>query len=662
MPAWGLSEEQRRGEDGRGPWGLHPELLAPDKVTTDPVHGDVYTTLLEQAIVDSPPFQRLRRVRQLGTTHLVYPGATHTRFSHGLGVLRFAQDLLDAVLTQHEGRHPVEDLVRQWRRVPPDAERHIARATVLTRLGALLHDIGHIPFGHSLEDDLKVLVEHDANEERFRELWAQLAAFVRDRVCRTFDDRAEEVLATLSTFLDEGGELYGELRPLIVSKSPELKRLTDLSYPFAADLVGNTICADLLDYLLRDHLNTGLPMALGRRFISAFFIVPERRGLFSKRLALNIVRAGHERTDVVTELLKALRYRYELSERTLVHHAKLAADAMLGKALELWSDALWLQAASAAIAEFDDAETLRDTSDVAEIRQLFRERVEDEHEDEFVGDERRQVHPVDRTVRRSLEREMLSHGDDGVLEMLAAFTQLKTNSERVRAHGGFDERVLTLHQHAGALADAFLGRRLFKIAGRVGIEDAPAQELYEEFGKDARKRSAVERGAERFAGIKGGPQVLVWLPNPAMRVKIAEVLVDDGRHVDRFAAYEEPRAGRGREIYGGHSRLWGLWVFTHPDMAPPVRDEVLAFLAEEFGVAWERERERWGPEYWHWVDRLILARVLDAGPRDEDVNDLVGKITQATAARGEADSFADRRRRLARLRAVREARKRRHEQ
>jgi hypothetical protein len=55
MPAWGLTNEQRTLEDGMGPWGLHPLLFLPAKVTTDPVHGDIYTTWLEQTIIDSPP-------------------------------------------------------------------------------------------------------------------------------------------------------------------------------------------------------------------------------------------------------------------------------------------------------------------------------------------------------------------------------------------------------------------------------------------------------------------------------------------------------------------------------------------------------------------------------------------------------------------------------
>jgi hypothetical protein len=59
-------------------------------------------------------------------------------------------------------------------------------------------------------------------------------------------------------------------------------------------------------------------------------------------MVLRVVRARRERKDTLTELLKFLRYRYELSERALSHHAKLAADAMVGKLLQLYADALWV--------------------------------------------------------------------------------------------------------------------------------------------------------------------------------------------------------------------------------------------------------------------------------------------------------------------------------
>jgi HD superfamily phosphohydrolase len=650
MPTWGLTKKQRTIEGkNKGPWGLHPRLLEPAKVTTDPVHGDIYTTWLEQAIVDSPPFQRLRRIKQLGTTDLVYPGASHTRFAHSLGTLRVAQDLLDSVLTQHEGRHPVHDLVKQWKQDDPEeAERHAARAIVVTRLGALLHDLGHVPFGHSIEDDLKVLVEHDANELRFRNLWRQLARFVRQRVreLRCSDSAKLEVLDSLTTLLDTNGCLHQELLPVVISKRARKGR-DELRYPFAADLVGNTICADLLDYLRRDHLATGLPFALGRRFMSAFFIVPEGRGAFEKRVALSLMRNGHEQTDVVTELLKALRYRYELSERALVHHAKLAADAMLGKALECWSGALWLKEASGRISEFDDTVTLQRDGDILAIRRAFGSTLKAEYRrDAEAADEKVRIHPVDRVVRRALEHELVGPGDDALLEKLASFASMAPTDERLQAAAGFGEVVAELYKHAGQLGQDFLNRRLFKATGRVGIEDAPAEELYESFSKNPRDRAALERDAQRFAGITGTPQVLIWLPKPHMRVKVAEVLVDDGKHIDRFAAYEAPRGHRGTDIYGSHARLWSLYVFTHPNLTNERCDEVLAYLAERLGVAWEQKREQWGDDYWRWVDRLIVARLLDEQPGVPAVTRVVEKVAAQPVGRGEARTFASRRRQL----------------
>jgi len=230
MPRWGLTEKQIQ----TAPWSLTEEELSPrrGKVITDPVHGDVYLTPLELRIVDTPAFQRLRRVRQLGTTHLVYPGATHTRFSHSLGALRVVQDLLSAALLQRQGRHGVPDLFEQWLAKGENTyNEHVARATVLARLGALLHDLCHVPFGHSIEDDLQILEPHDENRDRLARLWAQ------------FGPDLIEVL--------DRGKLREALEPLILSKGDDYDRKPweRVEYPFVADLVGDTICADLLDYL-----------------------------------------------------------------------------------------------------------------------------------------------------------------------------------------------------------------------------------------------------------------------------------------------------------------------------------------------------------------------------------------------------------------------------
>src|SRR5512138_484739 len=100
------------------------------KLIRDAVHGDVEMGPLEVELMDTPEFQRLRGIRQLGTAYLVFPSAVHTRFEHSLGASWMAQRMLQSI--------------RRTSRVSSDDE-------TLIRVAALLHDITHIPFGHTLE-------------------------------------------------------------------------------------------------------------------------------------------------------------------------------------------------------------------------------------------------------------------------------------------------------------------------------------------------------------------------------------------------------------------------------------------------------------------------------------------------------------------------------
>jgi len=328
MPKWGLDAH------GLRPWGLDARLLRPSKSITDPIHKVIYINELERLIIDSPPFQRLRRLKQLGTAHLVYPGATHTRFAHALGALRVAQDLLDNVIDNPVSQKAGDDLFTQWRieveetNAKKGAEKldlsryqqKLLEVQVLARLGALLHDLCHVPFGHTIEDDFRLLPPHDRNAERFAYFWSLLAP---DAVAAIGD-----------------GPLKQELEKLILSKAGGAEDEDGLTsvYPFVHDLVGNTICADLIDYLNRDFYYTGLPAALGTRFMSYFFVTRSDHPHFPARMALRLAKSerGDTRADVVSEVLKYLRHRYELSERVIEHHARLAADSMVGTAFARW--------------------------------------------------------------------------------------------------------------------------------------------------------------------------------------------------------------------------------------------------------------------------------------------------------------------------------------
>src|ERR671917_2910987 len=102
---------------------------------TDPVHQYIRFSDVERELVDTPIFQRLRRIRQLAGAHLVYPSAQHSRFEHSLGAMHIAGFAGETLLGKEYIDHTevVQDL----------------------RLAALLHDIGHGPFSHLFEEVLE---------------------------------------------------------------------------------------------------------------------------------------------------------------------------------------------------------------------------------------------------------------------------------------------------------------------------------------------------------------------------------------------------------------------------------------------------------------------------------------------------------------------------
>ena len=115
----------------------------------DPVHGFIIIDTPERDVLDSPPVQRLRHIHQLAMEYLVYPGATHKRFEHALGVMELA-DRVYHVITRTD--HLNEQVRNLFQEIGNEDQRRYWRRVV--RMAALCHDIGHLPFSHAAEEDL----------------------------------------------------------------------------------------------------------------------------------------------------------------------------------------------------------------------------------------------------------------------------------------------------------------------------------------------------------------------------------------------------------------------------------------------------------------------------------------------------------------------------
>lgn len=259
-------------------------------ILRDPVHGDVELTDEEVRILDTAAFQRLRGVKQLGTAYLVFPGATHTRFEHSIGVLHMTDRLL-AAANRNADRDP-----SQCRRIEPDEVR-------VLRIAALLHDVTHVPFGHNIEDQTGLLPRHD----------------VPERFLSVID---ESELGAVLTQLGIRDEVLG----VLTGQGPAAASMP----AFWRQSLSDTIDADLLDYLRRDAYYTGLGLHYDDR-VRDYFRVDKA----SERMFVDCEKNGMLREDIMSELMRVLETRYHFSERVYYHHAKIAAGALLARMVEL---------------------------------------------------------------------------------------------------------------------------------------------------------------------------------------------------------------------------------------------------------------------------------------------------------------------------------------
>lgn len=200
------------------------------EIIKDPIHGYIKVFDHEKKIIDTPIFQRLRRVKQNTGVHYAYPGATHTRFSHALGVMHIAGVFTESLLGQ----------------VPRISRKKRKKYYYLMRLWALTHDIGHGPFSHTF-DDVVLIPKHNTDHERFG------AKILRESNHLPRTVKPEE---NIEISLAEVASLF-EVKS--IEEWPLTKRIgkSDVKEAVLYYVSRGAYSADIMDFLMRDSYYSG---------------------------------------------------------------------------------------------------------------------------------------------------------------------------------------------------------------------------------------------------------------------------------------------------------------------------------------------------------------------------------------------------------------------
>jgi HD superfamily phosphohydrolase len=241
----------------------------------DPLWNNIRVDPTAERLLDTGVVQRLRYVRQLGLAHLVYPGATHSRFEHALGAYHLARRTLSR-LQESQALSGIAD----------DEPAIVAAA-------ALLHDVGHYPFSHAVEE---IGVPHHEEISRPLVITGDVAAILRAEIAQ---DAPERIYALIC------GESHSALQGLI----------------------SGSLDLDKMDYLKRDALMCGVP----------YGEIDEDR-LMHALVVLDDPTTGRRGIGVLTKGLSALESllfaKYQMYRNVYWHHAVRSATAMYKRMIE----------------------------------------------------------------------------------------------------------------------------------------------------------------------------------------------------------------------------------------------------------------------------------------------------------------------------------------
>lgn len=244
----------------------------------DPVHGLIELNNIEAKLIDTQPFQRLRRIQQLALAHLGFHGAHHSRFEHCIGVMHVAGKIIEHLRSNESCR------------ISQEVEQDI-------RCAALLHDVGHGPFSHIAEYIMQQVRSDKDSKDKTEDIHEEISRrIIRDN---------KEILKVL-----------GKERAIRVSKL--LQTDTGGAIGFPHDVVSGPIDADKMDYLLRDSYYSGV-----------------KYGVFDLERLINVlgVTRKEKRLGIVSEGVEAAEQyvlaKYFITRQVYQHKIRMVTDVML---------------------------------------------------------------------------------------------------------------------------------------------------------------------------------------------------------------------------------------------------------------------------------------------------------------------------------------------
>lgn len=265
------------------------------KVIHDPLHGSIKLKGVFLELLDTPELQRLHLIRQLGMAYLVFPGANHTRFSHSIGTYYIASQIAHELSLSEDDQ-------------------------TLVTIAALLHDIGHGPFSHTLEYAFHTFHRISHTDQTSRIITGD-TNIIAERA-RITTPTIPDILETHNINPKKVSELIQGMKvPYQWTLTPWIEEKPSIEPNYLTQIIHGDVDADQLDYLLRDSYYTGV----------AYGVIDLPYLLHTLELHNATLTVNPKGIEAVEALLVA---RSLMFSSVYYHHAVRIAETMLTRAAE----------------------------------------------------------------------------------------------------------------------------------------------------------------------------------------------------------------------------------------------------------------------------------------------------------------------------------------